>query len=101
VVSTCMAVLSVVTVGWCVVVDKCMSDNISNPVSDMSSHGVVGVSSNACISADTGTVSTAIGYEIQHTVLKSHSMPGTPPGQYDTVTESSNQQPPDFQKPSG
>jgi len=96
-----MAVQSVVTVGWSVVADKCMSDNISNPVLDMSSHGVVGVSSNACVSADTGTVSPAIEYSDSTYCTRITSMRETPSSQYDTVTESSNQHPPGFQKPSG
>jgi len=61
-----------------------MSDNMSNLASDMLSHVAVGVSSSACISADTGTVSPAIEYQTQHTDFESHSMRGTPPHQCDT-----------------
>jgi len=60
--SPCVAVCSVFTDGWSDTVDKCMSDNMSIPASDMLSQVVVGVSNNACISADTDSVSPAIEY---------------------------------------
>jgi len=60
--SSCIAVCSVITVGGSDTVDKCMSDNMSIPASDMLSQVVVSVSNNACISADTDPVSPAIEY---------------------------------------
>jgi len=65
-----------------------MFDNMSNPASDMLSHVAVGVSSSACISADTGTVSPAIKHQTHHTDFELHSMRGTPTHQCDTESQS-------------
>jgi len=62
VMSSCIAVCPVTTVSESDLVDSGMSDSMSIPASDMLSQLVVGVSSSACNSADTDSVSPAIEY---------------------------------------